>query len=655
MHRPVNSMVWRNNQVYWRKCTDKLMNVLLNYRYIFYLNGVVTVSRLPVIVAQGGISPAGRSSGFHGYNRLIFDQLGAQQQQETLTAIARLRGLDNDTPADIILSGTLIRQLETNLFDNNALYYHQPFKADKGSELILPKSRLPRPLPENWQVEELNDGRNVRVCFSGLQTLMLPSTRSGSVNAAGQLPSGFDPAALYQSRHHPRSLAMTVYGASDALQSSGLEWQHLKENLSPEQIAVYSGSAMSQLDYNGYGGMLKARLMGKRVSSKQCPLGFAEMSADFINAYILGSLGNTGTSMGACATLLYNLQLAVNDIRSGKRRLVIVGNSEAPVVPEIMDGYSTMGALATDDALRKLDGLDDDTNPDWRNACRPFAESAGFTIAESSQYFVLMDDELALESGAEILGAVADVFVNADGYKKSISAPGAGNYLTLARAAALGRAILGEDALRQRSFVQAHGTGTPQNRVTESRILNETARHFGMNNWPVTAVKSYLGHSIGAAAGDQLMSTLGFWHQGIIPGIRTIPGIAEDVHHSHLDISLNHKEMDPSEMAMSLINAKGFGGNNATAVILSPDITREMLKARHGEQALSSWQQCYETTVCRQEEYESAQLSGQAEPIYLFGEGVLGEDDLEFTDRSIKVPGFGHPVNLEVDNPFWSF
>ncbi|WP_257274157.1 MULTISPECIES: beta-ketoacyl synthase [unclassified Endozoicomonas] len=613
------------------------------------------MSRLPVIVAQGGISPAGRSSGFHGYHRLVFDQLGAQHKQQTLTAIAQLRGLDKDTPTDTILSGTLIRQLETNLFDNNALYYHRSLEAAAGSELILPKSGLPEPLPENWQVDELADGRNVRVRFSGLQSLMLPSTKVGTVNAAGQLPSGFDPAVLYQSRNHPRSLAMTVFGASDAMRSSGLDWLLLKEKLSPEQIAVYSGSAMSQLDYNGYGGMLKARLMGKRVTSKQCPLGFAEMSADFINAYILGSLGNTGTSMGACATLLYNLQLAVNDIRSGKRRVVIVGNSEAPLLPEIMDGYSTMGALATDDALRKLDGLAEGTPPDWRNACRPFAESAGFTIAESSQYFILMDDELVLDSGAEILGAVADVFVNADGYKKSISSPGAGNYLTVARAAALGRAILGEDAIRQRSFVQAHGTGTPQNRVTESHILNETARHFGMYNWPVTAVKSYLGHSIGVAAGDQLMSTLGVWHRGIIPGIRTISGIAEDVHHSHLNISMEHNEMGPSQMAMSLINAKGFGGNNATALVLSPDIARDMLKAKHGEQALSSWQHGYESTSHRQEEYESAQLSGQLEPIYQFGEGVLGGDDLDYNDRHIKVPGFGHALNLQVDNPFWSF
>ena len=614
------------------------------------------MSRLPVIVAQGGISPAGRTSGFNGYHRLVFEKLSEAKQQQTLAALAQVRGLNPaETSAEDILSGTLIRQLEGNLFDNNALYYHHPLKAGEGSELILPKRRLPSPMPAGWLVEELADGKNIRVRMTDTQALMLPSTRQGIVNAAGQLPSGFNPESLYQSRHHPRSLAMTVYGASDAMQSSGLDWVGLKNLLSPDEIAVYSGSAMSQLDYNGYGGMLKARLMGKRVTSKQCPLGFAEMSADFINAYILGSLGNTGTSMGACATLLYNLQLGVNDIRSGKRRLVIVGNSEAPVTPEVMEGYSTMGALATDDALRKLDGQSADENPDWRRACRPFSDNAGFTISESGQFFVLMDDELALETGADILGSVADVFVNADGYKKSISAPGAGNYLTVARAAALGRTLLGEDALRHRSFVQAHGTGTPQNRVTESHILNEVAKVFGMDSWGVSAVKSYVGHSIGVAAGDQLMSTLGVWHTGIIPGIKTINGIADDVHHSHLNITREHLDVGADAMDMSLINAKGFGGNNATALVLSPDVTQRMLQAKHGQSSLTQWQKKNEVTTEQQEAFEKSQVAGTAEPIYQFGEGVLNDEHLELSDTSLKVPGFGKAVNLEPENPFWKF
>ena len=612
------------------------------------------MSRLPVIVAQGGVSPAGRTSGFHGYRRLVLECLATSDQQETLQSLKALRNLPDDSCDADILAGTLIRRLETNLFDSQAIDYHHPVQAQEGTEMILSGRRLPDPLPEGWRAEKLEDSR-VKVSLSGTQKLLVPCTRRSPVNAAGQLPSGFQPEKLYQSRHHPRSLAMTVYGASDAVQSSGLNWAALKQKLSPDEIAVYAGSAMSQLDYNGNGGMLKARMMGKRVTSKQCPLGFAEMSADFINAYILGSLGATGTNMGACATLLYNLQQGVSDIRSGKRRLVIVGNSEAPVTPEVMEGYSTMGALATDASLRDLDGLTASVNPDWRRSCRPFGQNSGFTLAESSQYLVLMDDELALESGAEIMGAVADVFINADGFKKSISAPGAGNYLTVARAAALGRAIAGADALKYRSFIQAHGTGTPQNRVTESHILNETAKVFGIQNWPVTAVKSYVGHSIGAAAGDQIMSALGVWQYGWIAGIKTIGALAEDVHAEQLNILTSHLQVDPQQTDLALINAKGFGGNNATALMLSPVVTTNMLRSRHGEQALAQWQSRYETTQENQQAYEQAASAGTAKPLYQFGEGVLNEADLEFDDRHIKVPGYGREVDLMMDNPFWPF
>ena len=103
-----------------------------------------------------------------------------------------------------------------------------------------------------------------------------------------------------------------------------------------------------------------------------------------------------------------------------------------------------------------------------------------------------MDDALAIELGAQVHGAVPEVFVNADGFKKSISAPGPGNYITLAKAVAALRAMLGDAAVRSRSFIQAHGSSTPQNRTTETRIFDQVARAFGIHDWPVTAVKAFL-------------------------------------------------------------------------------------------------------------------------------------------------------------------
>ena len=78
--------------------------------------------------------------------------------------------------------------------------------------------------------------------------------------------------------------------------------------------------------------------------------------------------------------------------------------------------------------------------------------------------------------------------------------------------------IIGLKNLRTRTFVHAHGTGTPANRTTESHILNEVAKTYGIKSLPVNGIKSYLGHSMAPASGDQLTTTLGTWNKGIIPG-----------------------------------------------------------------------------------------------------------------------------------------
>ena len=170
---------------------------------------------------------------------------------------------------------------------------------------------------------------------------------------------------------------------------------------------------------------MQARLLGKKVTSKATRAsGYAEMPADFINAYLLGNLGTTGTNVAACATFLYNLRQGIRDIQSGTHRVVLVGTSEAPLVPEIFDGFATMGALADDASLRQLDRLTDEQRPNFRRACRPFGNNAGFTLAESAQCIVLFDDALAMELGANIYGGINEVFINADGFKKSIASPG---------------------------------------------------------------------------------------------------------------------------------------------------------------------------------------------------------------------------------------
>lgn len=614
------------------------------------------MQRLPVITAFGGFNPAGRSSFHRGYRRLVLDKLSVPERNDVLSGLAALMGLrsgeDASKPLDPaleqqVLNHTLVRELEQRFYDYRKCHFHQPaeLSSPDGFTFEMPMRQLPEPVPADWQVESLGDGR-VRVRCSGL-SVMLDSYREIPVAAAGQLPTGFEPSEHYNSRFHPRGLQLAILGASDAVQSLGIDWDRVAAVAGPDKISVYASSAMSQLDPYGNGGLLQSRLRGNRVSSKQLALGLTSMPADFVNAYVLGSVGTTGAVAGACATYLYNLRAAVEDIRSGRARVAVVGAAEAPLVPEVVDGYTTMGALANMDGLRKLFPGE----IDFRRASRPFGDNCGFTLGEGSQWAILMDDALALELGATIHGAVANVFVNADGTKKSISAPGPGNYLTVARAMSETRAIVGEESLRRRSFVQAHGSSTPQNRVTESAIFDRLAATFGIESWPVCAVKAYLGHTVAAASGDQLITSLGVFERGILPGVTTVDRIADDVHHDNLDISLEHTEREVGSLDVAFLNSKGFGGNNATASVLSPEVVSKMLARRHGEKAVSAYRKRNEGVVEQSQAYDQRACRGDLNAIYRFGEGLVDEGAIAMSENEITLPGYPS-VALPNENPF---
>lgn len=625
---------------------------------------------LPVITGFGGVGPAGRSSFHHAYRRTIFESLSQEQRRTTVISIAALMGaahvrdgklvdaggqtVDDQAYAALeqrVLDSTLIRRLEPDRFDPDHVSGNALLKtASNGNtvtSLTVETRTLPSALPAGWRCIR-TEGDLARIEINPGCSIAVETTRRLAVQSGGQLPSGFDPATLYNSRFHPRGLQLAIIGASDAVRSTGIDWPVILDRVHADEIAVYAASAMAQLDANGTGGMLQARLRGGRVSSKQLPLGLNTMPADFVNAYVLGSVGVTGANAGACATFLYNLRLAVEDIQSGRRRVCVVGNAEAPLVPEVIEGYAAMSALATDENLCKLDGVD---TPDYRRASRPFGDNCGFTLGESGQYFVLMDDALALELGAEIHGAVTNVFVSADGFKKSISAPGPGNYVTLAKAVAGARAMLGERAVREHSFIQAHGSSTPQNRTTETRVFDKVARAFGIESWPVTAVKAFVGHSLAPASADQLVNALGVLKHGILPGISTVHELADDLYDERLNIALTDIELG-ERAQIAFLNSKGFGGNNATGTVLAPKLVEQMLTRRHGETGMSDYRSRRNTVVEHASNYDAACMAAPMQPIYRFGDALIDDDSVEITDSGIDLPGYGRGVSLAVDNPY---
>ena len=559
------------------------------------------MASLPLIVGYGGINAAGRSIFDLGYNRILFEKIGLLEQEEVLASLGHLMGTSDQ---ETIINKTLMREIDQDFF-------------------------------------QLNNFRNP----------ILPSS------AGGQLPSGFNPADTYNARQHPRSLAMTVFGVSDALKSLGMPWEEIIQRVPREKIGCISGCAVAQADKYGMGGMFQSALSGSRVTSKHMAMSLGEMSADFAHAYVLGSMGITGNFVGACATFQYNLKVGISMIQSGEALICVVGAAESGIVPEIYEAFAATKGLAEDSNLMALQERlgEDSSTPNYRKICRPFGENIGMSLGESAQFVVLMADELAIELGLEIHGAALSSHIHADGFKKSISGPGAGNYLTMGKALKQVQQYFGQDALNK-TFVHAHGTSTPQNRESESHIISSLAKAMKIRALPVTAIKSYLGHSLAAAGGDQMINALGSWNHLKIPGITTTPALAENVSSDNVNYLLDHLEFEQGAFDFAILNAKGFGGNNGTALVASPQKTLNLLQVKYSKKELQKYEQANAGIKAALALEKKMILEGSTKSRYLFGEGVLdGMVDFEFNDQAIINKKTGEKFSLEATLPYKEF
>ena len=540
--------------------------------------------RFPVICSVGGINSAGRSSFDFSYKRLVIDNLDANSKKTLLKDLNSLTNSEISSEKDIF-EKTLVRKVNSDLFDPDLL----------------------------------------------MKDIM-------NVNAAGQLPEGINLSEMYNSRQHPKGIQMTIFGVTDCLRNIGKDWDtEIKPLLDPKKIGVFSGPAIGQLDYEGMGGLLQSRKIGKRASSKHLSMSLIGMSADFINAYVLGSLGKTGTVAGACATFLYNLDLALKGIKNNELDFSIVGSAEAPINPEITDGFLATTGIADDKKILEMQIRNNDDNSeevDHKNACRPFGDNAGMILGEAAQFVAVTTLEFAIENGLKILGGFTDVAINADGFKKSISSPGIGNYITMAQSLSntlkIGCSI-------QESIVIAHGTGTFQNRSTESDVLNRVAEGFKLKDWKVTALKGMLGHTMGPAAGDELITAIGIWNHGLIPGINTTKKLANDVLTDNLDFCLSTREIDKEKVDAIYLNAKGFGCNNGSCGVVSPSF----IKSKINKTDLKNYEKKLSDTEVKRKAYLEESNDGNYDLIYRFKEEVLDPSkDMKITKDKISISDY---------------
>jgi acetoacetyl-[acyl-carrier protein] synthase len=145
------------------------------------------------------------------------------------------------------------------------------------------------------------------------------------------------------------------------------------------------------------------------------------------------------------------------------------------------------------------------------------------------------------------------------------------------------------------------------------------------------------------------------WNDNILPGIATIDHIADDVHRSNLRLQKEHMEVEPGSLDVAILNAKGFGGNNASVALLSSQLSENMLKGRHGDKAWQAYLGRREQVQAAAAAYDDAACETGFNVHYQFGENVLDGGDLDLTRSGIGIKGWAEKVALDFESPYASW
>jgi 3-oxoacyl-[acyl-carrier-protein] synthase II len=262
---------------------------------------------------------------------------------------------------------------------------------------------------------------------------------------------------------------------------------------------------------------------------------------------VLGFTGPIFSPQGACASGNHAIALGARMVRDGDVDFAIVGGVEMPLVTEIVLGFANMNASFK---LRPTDRA----FADAKQASRPFSlDRRGFVLAEGAAAVVLAADDVVSAHGLSASAEIAGIGWTSDAHH--FTRP---NQPTIVRAIVDALADAEIDAAAIGS-VNAHGTSTPTGDAVEVACLREI---FGarLPKIPITANKSQVGHSLGAAAAvEAVLSILALKHQVVLPTLNYLP-----------DPELHGADFVPASRPHShefvLSNSFGFGGTNCCVV-----------------------------------------------------------------------------------------
>jgi len=345
-------------------------------------------------------------------------------------------------------------------------------------------------------------------------------------------------------RRMDRYIQFGLVAAREALDQAGLPARF--EGELAERTGVVLGTGLGGVGTLVDGITMNALRGPDRISPFLIPMGIPNVGAGQV-AINYGMTGPNFATVSACATGGHAVGESSEIIRRGDADIMLAGGTEAGIFEPLVGGFAAMRALST-------------RNDDPERASRPFdAGRDGFVVAEGSGVLVLEELRHAQERGATVLAELVGYGATADASHITLPAPGGMGAVRAARRA-LEKAGLAPDDI---DHVNAHATSTPEGDKAEllaiKSILGAHAPDVA-----VTANKSMLGHTLGAAGAIEAIVTIQAMRNSCVPP--TINLVDPDPAADGLDLTPGTAATRQIRVALS--NSFGFGGQN-TALIFA--------------------------------------------------------------------------------------
>src|SRR4051812_7341414 len=380
---------------------------------------------------------------------------------------------------------------------------------------------------------------------SGVETIASFDPDRVTSKVAGEVKD-FDPSHILdrkEIRRNDRYTQFALVAAREAMSQAGLP-ERLEGELAERTGTIIgsglggSGTLVEQITINATRGP-------DRLSPFFIPMAIANLASGQ-TAISFGAQGPNWATVSACATAGHAIGEASETIIRGDADLMVAGGSEAPVYEALVGAFAAMRALST-------------RNDDPHGASRPFDEGRdGFVIAEGAGVLVLEGLVHARRRGAQILAEVVGYGATADAHHITLPAPGGAGGVRAARMA-LAKAQMDPTEI---DHINAHATSTPEGDPAEleafKTVLSEHAK-----NVSITATKSAIGHTLGAAGGIGTIAAISAMRAGCVPPTLNLVDPSPAIG----DLDCTPLTSRQREIRAALVNAFGFGGQNSALIV----------------------------------------------------------------------------------------